>query len=325
MNSTWQIVWASLFGLEALVIICANSMAIRIFLQRKFRMSKSSYLLVNLTVADVLVGFASLCTLLEVVYSSQGLFATCNSPKTHLINAISLSLSIFTLVASLNALALLAFERALAILIPLRFRLVEGVHYIYSISMSWLLSLVVLLKNISDCSTGFDSSLLRSIMTIIIGTDIITIVLSYSAILIKVKYRPSMQVNSTMKKNIKLSKTLMLTTMCALVTWSPRVVISFLKRQSITISSQANFISMMMLYSNSFVNLFVYALRMPAFRREMLNMFKFMFAHANKNRINSEMTRIRQNDVKLERLTPRNESTTSSSKSNMSTTLRYTF
>lgn len=302
MDSTWQKVWASLFGLEAFLVICGNAMAIRVFLKKKFRICKSSYLLVNLTIADVFVGISTLFTLLEVVYSSKGLLVGCKSPNYVQINKLSRRFSTFTLVASLNSLALLAFERALAILIPLRFRCVKAAHYIYLISVSWLLSMVILLKNIWECSTEFSETkeYLGWFVIAIIATSIATIVLSYSVILIKVKYRPPIQVNSTMVKNIKLTKTLMLTTLCALVTWMPRVSIPFLKIQSVTISLNTNLTLLMLVNINSFVNLLVYALRMPAFRKEMMNMIMFVFVH--KNRINTELTGVCLNDVKLKEL-----------------------
>lgn len=310
MDSNAQKVWACLFGIEGFIIICGNALAIRIFMGRKFIICKSSYLLINLTVADMLVGFSSFCTLFEVLYASNTMFSSCENPGYNQINKISFSFSICTLVAALNSLALMALERALAILIPLRFRRAKTMHYIYCIGLSWLLSMLVLLKNINDCSQGFVRNLLRSFMMLIIFVSISAIVLSYTAILIKVKYRPSLQVKNSaiMLRNIKLSKTLMLTTLVALITWLPRFITYILKRGSVSTDHDTSLVLVMIIYSNSIANLFVYAFRMPVFRKELKKMIRII----TRNRI--EVSEVLHRPVQLEMFTPRQENTVSCSK-----------
>jgi len=279
-----QKVWAALLGIESFMIISANVMAIRIFLKKKFIISKSSYLLVNLTVADIFVGISAFITLLEIQFASEMMFVSC---KGNLLNDMSITLSIFTVIASLFSLAMMAFERALAVLTPFRFRQVQNKHYIYGIVMCWVSSLMVWLKNIDNCSDAVISKILRLFMTLVVSLSILTIIVSYSAIFVKVRFLgPAIRSTASMQNSIKLSKTLVLTTLVALLTWMPRYVAYILQKQYANTSTNVSIAAVMVIYSNSFANLLVYSLRMPHFRREMKKMLHCKRTVTWDNRVN---------------------------------------
>ncbi|KAK3737448.1 hypothetical protein QZH41_000168 [Actinostola sp. cb2023] len=283
-----QVVWAVLLAIESFLIISCNIVAIRIFLNKKFVVMKSSYMLVNLTVADVLqVGISALFTLLEVVFSSEFMFIACKGAP---INRIAQSISLFTLFASLISLALMALERFSAIIFPFRFRRVQRKHYLFAIAISWCVSIpLVFLRLINTCSDMKARIITNMFVIIVMVLFIAIIVISYAAIFVKNRFFPEIQATISMQKNIKLAKTLMLTTSVAILTWLPRFAALVLKKLKVGKGVSEIDISiafLIIIYSNSFANLLVYTLRMPAFREELKKMFPFKCFFKVNNAVN---------------------------------------
>ncbi|KXJ29616.1 Acetylcholinesterase [Exaiptasia diaphana] len=215
-----KVFWAVILVIESVLIITGNIMAIIVFLKKNFAVARSSYMLVNLTIADVLVGVAVFLTFLELTFSSQYMFSACIGET---VNRVAQSVSLFAMFASLVSMALTALERMMAILFPFRLRNAKDLHYAVAIAISWCLSVpFVFLRLINVCSDTKARKVTNRLLLILQAVAIITIILSYAAIFVKVRFFPEFQSSSSMKKNIRLAKTLMMTAAIAILTWMPR-------------------------------------------------------------------------------------------------------
>jgi len=276
-----QVIWAVLLAIESFLIISCNIVTICIFLKRKFTSaSKSAYLIVNLTVADVLVGIAAFFNVMELTYSNEFLFVPCHAKQ--LVNEMSLSFSVFAGFASLLSLALMALERAAATLIPLYFRRISKRKYNYAIVVSWCMSIpLLIIRNVTDCSHMSR----KALSAVIVMTSILIIVVSYTAIFIKMKFFHTMQSSLSTRKHARLSKTMMITTLLALATWIPRLI-GHLAMATGTSLANVYMGLVLLTYSNSVANLFVYARRMPKFRQEIKNVLQCRCVLVLTNKVN---------------------------------------
>ena len=213
-----QIVWVVVLAIESITIIASNIVAISIFSKRKFVVCKSAYLLINLTIADALVGVAPLLHLVELIYSTGSSQSECGV----VINVVSKVYSFFTIMASLSCLALIALERVFATFKPHHHRRIQRRHYMYTITASWCATLVATtFKGITNCISGKIVLVFTSFMTFFVAMCILMIVVPYLAIALKMRFFSSFQSGITQKNNARLSKTLMITTMLAILTTHP--------------------------------------------------------------------------------------------------------
>lgn len=275
------VTWSVVLAFQSVVLIIGNITAIGIFSKRNFVVCKSAYLLINLTIADVLVGLAPLVHLVEIIYTNG------SSSQQHcgvLITDISKVYSFFTILASLSCLAVIAVERCFATFKPHRHRLGRRFHYVIIITLSWCLTIVcTTFKGIATCNDGKMITIFTNIMTVLVALCLISIILSYLAIAIKMKFTAiNAKSSASFKQNARLSKTLIITTLIAVLFNMPRIFFRLIGSKcepcQYLLTKNADLASNVILYSNSFANLFIYSLRMPVFRKEFKKAFTSLFS-----------------------------------------------
>lgn len=120
----------TIFALEIAVVIIGNVYTIFIFWTLRLRLKRTCFLLINLAVADLLVGIAE--GVAVVIHKN---LRTEMQPKgTH---SPSWAFRIFASCTSLMFLALVSLERVYAVLRPLRHRVTRMRAYVFSIVMVW--------------------------------------------------------------------------------------------------------------------------------------------------------------------------------------------
>lgn len=258
--------WVIVLSTEVVLIMISNILAIKVFLRVQLAgTQKSTFLLINLTVADLLVGVSALFNVVEVIGYDQFIFLACHGST---INDASLYFSVFAGIASLISLALVAVERMLAILTPFRFRQAKKRHYIIGIIVSWCLALPVI---VIDCDHKQKNLGIYFAVTIAIA--ILTMFFSYTAIYVKTKYFCKFKPTNSTRNNIKLSKTMQMTTILVVITWLSRFISGRLelseKSESLA-NLHMGFI--VLVYANSFVNVIIYTILLPKFRQQLRNM-----------------------------------------------------
>ncbi|XP_068745805.1 trace amine-associated receptor 7f-like [Montipora capricornis] len=260
-----------LYGTEMAVILALNFLTILVFVKNRFLRKPGMYLVINLAVADMLVGaFPVSCTYID-------LGKTCNIWKGHCsigqgFEVLHMLWNMF-LIASLTNLAMISIERAHATCRPFEHRVITQRVYGTVIAVSWLLasSIATSLQVISQTRRDLYFYVWNSFNAICL----FVICVSYVSIAVKIccGVRPQHH-DRAVSREKKLTKTLFIVTLVSLLLWLPFTICSFLFFSTHIITSLSplaikllNYACMFLYYANSFANSILYATRMPNFRR----------------------------------------------------------
>ena len=254
---------------QCLIIIIGNGFTIFVFWVHRKRLKRTSIVLINLAVADLLVGFSDL---LDRAASDlpKKLGRVVDNQEIHhrILNSLHLAFS----VTSILFLVLISLERAFALIQPLRHRTTSSKAYIYSVFIVWLAGIAM------SASQLFLDFLYYAILCFIIFTlSLVSICVCYLAIRLKLNNKGPV-VNSahnrkSAEQNKKLSKTLFIVVGASLLFWLPSVVlysVHYFYQEILNYISHQ--IVLMSHITNSLVNPIIYSFRMPVFRETLKRM-----------------------------------------------------
>ena len=257
-----------------IIIVIANFVALVVFLRRSFLIKKSTYLLVNLTIADLLVGLVLLLVSLCANTNECKLFSTPNAIITaDILPLLVRSASVFTL-------SFIAVERTVAVFWPFHHRLAKRWHYFTAIGFVWLLATT------RAVLYAFFYSIIKfkmraiTIVNITMTFNLVMIVCSYVSIWIKLTFFTKFRRCRTIQENSKLTKTLFIMTVVSIATLSPLMSAdAALFYGGIQVFSTPIVFPILfaILLCNSFLNVVVYWFRMPEFRKGLRNIFCEIF------------------------------------------------
>ena len=223
---------------------------------------RTTYLIINLTVADLLVGAVS--GPLELFCIDAGIGP--GDRWKHI--SIKIFYDIFFL-SSLCNLTLISLERLHATLFPFRHCLIQKWVYFKAIISSWLSSfLFACMGSVLTDEKRFYT------WSIYIILNLLVLTYSYVVIIVKVRRYPSGQPCGALVSDRKLSVTLLIVTVVSILTILPYAIYSFIpqgawnelsKRAQLDISWTVY----VLYYACSLVNPFIYAIRMQSFRNEV--------------------------------------------------------
>ena len=255
--------WYLLLLLEGTSISIANIMTTVIFWRRRSALKRAAYLLINLALADILVGLAVM---------SLGAIGIAKKPffLDDLEAKVFFTFLFLGITASICSLAVIAVERAFAITKPMRHRTAPTAYYWRGLSLVWVIAaLTTIFTGVRAFLRGREYEPLRTVIVIIWLVLLLVICLSYCSILWATSKR-SPALGQRDLQNRKLAKTLCIVTFFSLATVIPGIVATSMpedtKAKSIRVKRV--FALLFVEFSNSLINPFVYALRMPEFRRE---------------------------------------------------------
>lgn len=280
MLSTQECVaWAVIYVIENVAIVTVNAITIIAFMKNSSLRKRSTYLLLNLAVTDMLLGFTGTCTVYEL--GTPCSFWRDSLDRRVLSFARTLRLSFAT--SSLINITNVSFERLHATFIPLKHRFVKKWVYCVVIVVSYLIALIM-----STISLGvlFDYSLERlyKVMSAFTSVCVAVIAFCYSLILLKVRCRPRPRHHVEVNRERKLTVTLFMVTIVSLALWIPFIVQSFLWFKTEIFSSWPSNLTclvIMLLGANSLVNPLLYSIRMPEFKRAV----KKLICRATEDRV----------------------------------------
>ena len=259
------ITWIVVYICEAFFILTGNSITVYIFWSIRRKLKRTSYLLINLAAADLLVGVSITFFLC--------LHITTAIPPHHVNTVVKAGVFIDTIgvVSSILCLALISLERMLAILWPFLHRTMNTWYYHISVGIVWFLSSSVATVNIIiDLYRTEREDGLSYLMALTVICSTVIITGAYLAIWISTKRNqlPS-NISSSMEQNRRLAKTLFIVTALSLITCLPSGISmtfrDYLKhmysfRVQITFAAQ---------YANSFLNPVIYCFKMPEFKESL--------------------------------------------------------
>ena len=258
--NTWNMFWRLCFGFLATLIVAGNILNIWMFSKLR-RRKRSSFLLIGLGVADLLVGGLAIPLFIAAFESA--------SITTWRVFSI---VDMFTSTSSIYTLAVISLERMFAIGWPLRHRTANFRVYICAISIPWIIAAIFTV--LTDVYVYIIKR--YSVIYLLVffpATPLLVMCVAYYVIWRKQK-SPICNHNNVIRE-AKLANTLFFITGASVFTWLPFQILILLVNLQITANfshlQMTAFIIRVLQYSNSFVNVIIYPLRIPEFKNCLLH------------------------------------------------------
>ena len=184
---------------------------------------------------------------------------------------VSTSFDAFTGLTSIYTLAVISLERMFAIVCPLRHRTLTSRNYIYAIAIPWIAAAVFIAVIILKPKGSVKHLSYKFFPFLFLITPLLTMCVAYFSIWIKQKSTKEIR-NHRAARESKLAKTLFLVTGASLLTWTPfQVFNNLFAFQVFQISLTVFYLSKILQFSNSLVNVVIYPLRIPEFKKTLKN------------------------------------------------------
>ena len=256
--SSFPLSWSLISLALGIVAFLGNLLTITVFWKRRVTLKRTTYLLINLAVADLMVGVGA-----TIISIATLLIREDHEKIIFIFEATSIPSN-----ASIFSLSIVALERLFAVVRPLRHRTTKTRYYFYAVAVVWLASAFIFLL----LFLYFPLLLLGNEVTFAVvafhAVSLVVICTSYLAMWWVISKRP--QQFQLREQNKKLAKTLFIVTVVSLGTWLPAGVVMTANQ---TIKDTFSLYSFMFAWSatilNSLLNPLVYVLRMPEFRKEV--------------------------------------------------------
>ena len=260
--NSWNIFWSSSFGLLAVLIILGNFFTIWVFHRQRSR-KRSYFLLISLAVADLMVGLFAIP--LFIIGSS--------TEYSRFWWLVSTSFDAFTGLTSIYTLAVISLERMFAIVCPLRHRTLTFRNYLCTIAMPWIVAAVFVAVLILHFNGIIKHPSYKVLLLLFQTTPLLTMCVAYFCIWIKRKSTKGIR-NHRAARESKLANTLFLVSGASLITWTPYQMInnlSYFEGLGFRISLTIFYLSKILQFSNSLVNVVIYPQRIPEFKTILKN------------------------------------------------------
>ena len=277
VSSSECIIWFTVFTAEFVAIVTVNLLAIILFIKNRNLRTRSMYLVISLTVADMLVG------VLSGGYVPFYFLQRCRLIKLNLSLEVGFSLSSFYFFfpfVSLTNIAVISLERFHATFRPFNHRLIKRWVYVVAITVVWVFPVIVSVISVVEFLyfNGYHLYMLESYCLLCF----IVIFVFYTSILFKFRFgaHPQRHCAAALRQR-KLTFTLFTTTLVSLLLWLPYSIFLFLINLSDiydSLSVREYFhlynVLMFLFYANSLVNPILYTIRMPDFKKALLSLFR---------------------------------------------------
>ena len=219
-SSSECIIWVIVFAAEFLAIVIVNLLSIIVFIKNKSLRTRRMYLVISLTVADILAGGLSGSVFLFKVPA----WKSCDFEEVYPVVPL----------ISLTNITVISLERMHATFRPLRHRLVKRWVYVVAIAVVWVFP---------GIAAGLEKE--RKILKICVNflweahsiLCLFVVFASYTSIFLKFRFRahPQRHFAANLRQK-KLTVTLFITTLVSLLMWLPYNIFKFLSITSNGIS-----------------------------------------------------------------------------------------
>ena len=268
--------WCLLYIIEGIIILVLNVFTLIVFTKDRHVRKRSTYLLINLSAADVGVGGLVIPT---AVFRRGNTYGLWNVKMTPALFISTHGVDILFCGCSLTFLVSISVERLHATRNPMRHRSMTGLAYKIWISSIWVASFI--------CTTVLVFCLFYDILGLQIWyvvascvfVSLFILTFSYCAIFVTVRCSKQVQHSHRGKarRERKLTTTLFIVSLVSLSVWIPYVLFTFLEshvsRQfSPAVILNARGVCEVLFYANSFLNPILYTIKMPHFRKASVNL-----------------------------------------------------
>ena len=271
--------WFAAFIIGCSVIFLLNAFTLAIYTRNRHLRKPSTYVIINLTVADLLVGTVGIVLVLLSFFEPDKLEWDLELKQAFSWQSfVYLTSACLFPVASLANISLISLDRLHATLFPFRHCLIGRRVYLTTIFCSWLFTL--------SLSSVFSLLFLRaSLATFLyvfasyIFLSLLILTVSYVIIVSTVKNNPpSPNAGPALSQERKLTVTLFTVTVVSVLTilpWVSWIVIAYHIQSKFcpAVFLRISFSFELLYLFNSIVNPLIYAIRMQEFRKAARKLF----------------------------------------------------
>lgn len=260
------VAWCSAFAIVSFFIVVGNVLAIIVFALNKTLRKKSFLLVINMACADLMLGALSLPLF---IYQIGGDFELWPKQWNFSLNMFYRVIDTVCAQSSIITVAFIAIERFYATGWPLKHRSIARRRvYYFSILLTWLLSIVL--------SAAVIGSLYKSVYAAVViwvsYASTLTLIICGCYIGIWTKFTQARKgirnENSGTSQSKRSTKTLLLITAIALLSWLPLIITNTVSVY-IPVDKHILLTVNLLNFCNSFANPVLYSLRIPEFRRAL--------------------------------------------------------
>ena len=279
LSSSECIAWLAAVLLVSVAIVTVNLLSIILFIKNSDLRTRGMYLVINLTVADTLVGVISSLELLSFPSKECKYANSLNVRFNREGKIITWFLFYWFPFTSLTNITVISLDRMHATFRPFRHRVVKKWVYGVTISVVWVLagmiSTAIMMLFLFDKEWPplrhqyFSQSYCLLCLFVICAC--------YASIIVKICCGARPQHHGAARWQRKLTVTLLIMTIVSLLLWLPFAVVTFVYHTTDSIRSlsytkirRLNMYLLLLFYTNSFVNPVVYTIRMPEYRKALL-------------------------------------------------------
>ena len=271
------IAFLTVFGMEAVAIVTLNAITIIVYLKERSLRKRSMYLVINQAVADMFVGVCLIYPYLELGNICK---MWTSDPLTHPFFSLMEILWIVSPMASLINLGAISLERMHATFRPFKHRLIKKKIFGAAVAIVWITVGAIffgILKLMTVQPSIFEGTRLPYISYLSTFLFcLLTIIVSYSSMAIKIVYGTQPHHRSASNRGRKLTKTLFIVTVVSLLLTLPYIIVFFcsILHSCISVSYHIYVPFHFMFHANSLVNPVLYTLRMPEFKRALISFLR---------------------------------------------------
>ena len=276
LSSPECITWFAAFLTMSVAIVTVNLLSIIIFIKNRNLRSRSMYSVINLTVADMLVGGISSP---NMVFPEMGC-KILNVGLTREGKKIVWFLFYWFLLTSLTNITVISLDQMHATFRPFRPRVIKKWVYGVTISVVWVLAAMISTAITMLSFFGKEWSHHQYFWQSYCLLCLFVICACYASIIVKIRCGARPQHHGAAHRQRKLTVTLLIMTIVSLLLWLPYAIGTFVYYTTDSIRSlsdtkriRLNSSLLLLFYTNSFVNPVVYTIRMPEFRKALLLLF----------------------------------------------------
>ena len=274
-SSSECIIWFAAFLAVAVAIVTVNLLSIILFIKNSNLRTRGMYLVINLTVVDILVGGHFTINLLLI-----NTYIGCKTVIVRLPregNILVHSVFFWFPLTSLTNITVISLERMHATFRPFRHRVIKKWVYGVTICVVWVLAGMISTATMLLIFFGTNRSQHQYLWQSYCLLCLFVTCACYASIIVKICCGARPQHHGAARRQRKLTGTLLIMTIVSVLLWLPYAVATFVYHATDSIRSlsytkimRLNLSLLLLFYSNSFVNPVVYTIRMPEYRKALL-------------------------------------------------------
>ena len=273
-SSTKCITLLAVFVTESLIIVSVNLLTIIVFIKNRNLRTRAMYLVISLTVADMLVGLLSQSPS-PLVFMQDTCDLLRRVPLDGKIETLfSITMPVLPLV-SLTNIAVISLERTHAAFRPFKHRVIKKWVYGVIIATVWVLPVMILSAAMFISFYDLTDNLFI-LWPIYYCFCLFVICVSYACISIKFVCGAYPQHHGAVNRQRKLTVTLFIMTIVSLILLIPFLLYIFVVAiGSKNILSSLSYLcfSFILAGVNSFVNPILYSVRIPEIKQAFISLF----------------------------------------------------